>query len=126
MHINYEAQRGLLRSRGYSSGYLARGRRLQDLAAAGLSMGCGAASGLFGAPGGFCPDACRGLVPPACIFTASSSLCSGRDKEGKGSVSPSLLAVRIYRKKGYNASVAQCLVCSLLPGGRGDAGVASP
>lgn len=33
-------------------------------------------------------------------------MCSSRDEEGKGSVSPSLLAGGTYGKKGYKASVA--------------------
>ena len=53
-------------------------------------------------------------------------MCSSRDEDGKGSVSPSLLAGGAYRKKGYKASMARCPTCSMLPGGRGDAGVPSP
>lgn len=66
----------------------------------------------FGAPGGFHTELGSLLLA---FFTSGSSMCSSRDEEGKGSVLLSLLAVAVYRKRG-----------SLLPDGRGDAGVPSP
>lgn len=51
-----------------------------DLAPAGLSTGCCGSSEL--------PEVSRAWLLAACICIASSSTCSSRDEEGKGSVSP--------------------------------------
>lgn len=95
------------------SSYIARGCMV--LAPAGLSTACCGSSEL--------PEVSRAWLLAACICIASSSTCFSRDEEGKGSVSPGR---EVPRKKSYTASMAQCLACSMLPGGRGDTAVPSP
>lgn len=60
------------------SSHIVRG--CMDLAPAGLSTGCCGSSEL--------PEVSRAWLLAACICIASSSTCSSRDEEGKGSVSP--------------------------------------
>lgn len=98
MHINEEAQRGLLLSRVTPS----------------VSRTLSPAAGPGCAEHGAAQTCASAWLLAASICTASPSRCSSGDEDGEGFVSPSLVTGWAHRKTGYKASTARCPACSML------------